>query len=40
MAHVEGTVTFADPKEIMKKEVRGLLKKRAKKYDSDNSDED
>ena len=28
----------ADPKEIMKKEVRGLLKKRAKKYDSDNSE--
>ena len=31
----EGTVAFADAKEIQKKQVRGLLKKRAKQYDSD-----
>ena len=31
----EGTVAFADAKEIHKKEVRGLLRKRAKQYDSD-----
>lgn len=28
-------MAFADAKEIQKKQVRGLLKKRAKQYDSD-----
>ena len=39
MVSKSGTVAFADPKEIYKKNVRGMLRKRAKNYDSDNSDD-
>ena len=34
------TVSFVDTRELHKKTVRGLLRKRAKKYDSDNSDDE
>lgn len=37
---IPGTISFADPNQIHKKAVRGLLRKRAKQYDSDNSDEE
>ena len=33
-------MSFVDSREVFKKNVRGLLRKRAKKYDSDNSDDD
>jgi len=35
----KGTVSFADAAEIKKKTVRGLLRKRAKQYDSDSDTE-
>jgi hypothetical protein len=38
-SHKAGTVTFVDPQEIQRKAVRGLLRKRAKKYDSDSDDD-
>ena len=36
----KGVVDFENINEIKKKSVRGLLKKRARKYDSDNSESD
>ena len=36
----DGVVTFQDKKEIERKHVRGLLRKRARQYDSDSGESD